>query len=119
MKARQHGGACVFILMALVIGLLFTFNGLRIVQAYIQNAAVESAFQAMVRAPELQHADDGEIRSAFSRRAGVDDIRVIQAEAIQISRTGGTLALSAEYDVTLPVVGNVSLLMKFTPHSGR
>lgn len=119
MKAKQQGGACVFILIALVIGLLFTFNGLRIVQAYVQNAAVESAFQAMARAPELQNAGNSEIRAAFSRRASVDDLRVIQADAIQINRASGALELSAEYDVTIPVMGNVSLLMKFTPHSGR
>lgn len=119
MKTRQQGGACVLVLIALVVGIMFMFNALRIVQAFVQNAAVESALQATAKDPEMQSAGQGDVRNAFARRALVSDIREVKPEDVSINREAGSLRLSAEYEVSIPVVANATLVLKFNPDSGK
>ena len=103
-------GAFVLILVALL--------GMKTVPAYLHSAQISQIFREIVADPALRSATEPEIEMAYRKRAGVNDITDLKAEDVTIERDeGGTLSLSAEYEVRIPLVGNVTLLLEFKPSS--
>ena len=51
----------------------------------------------------------------FSNHATIDDIKSVQPDDLEISKEGGKVVVSASYQVTIPLAGNISLLMDFNP----
>ena len=117
--AKQRGisfGGFIFGLVLLVAASIF---GLKLIPAYMQDAQIKNVFRAIVQDPEMQKATLLEIRSSFNRRASIDNIKAIKAEDIAISSDQGRLVLSASYFVKIPVGGNVSLYLDFSPTSAQ
>jgi hypothetical protein len=100
----------------LVIG---SIMGFRLIPAYIESVTIKNVFNAIAKDAEMQKASEQEIRNAFSKRASIDNITAIKAEAIDISTDGGQLVLSASYSVTVPLVANASLVLAFKPSSAQ
>jgi hypothetical protein len=119
LRFRQRGlsfSGFIFGAIALVIVSIF---GLKLIPPYMQNAQLKNLLVVLANDPELQQATPREIRMAFSRRAEVDNITVVKADEIEISKETGRLVLSANYDVFIPMASNVSLYLEFTPSSDQ
>lgn len=119
MKAKERGVSCLGCLVATVIVVALALGGLRIIKAYMQNAEITHVLQAMAEDAELQSASENDIRIAFARRASVAEISAIQPDDVQVSRSSGVISLSAEYSVSIPVAGNISMVLNFNPHSAQ
>ncbi len=118
-QARQCGLSFVgFILGALLLVIVATF-GLKLVPAYVENAQINKIFAAIANDPEMLRASISDIRASYMRRASIDNVTAIRAEDIKIVNYGNKLVLSAEYDVKLPLAGNVSLYVEFKPSSAK
>lgn len=103
-------GAFVLILVALL--------GMKMVPAYLHSAQISQIFREIVADPALRGATVPEIEMAYRKRASINDINDLKVEDVTIERDeGGTLSLSAEYEVRIPLVGNVTLLLAFKPSS--
>ncbi len=117
MPEQQRGmGFGGFIFGAFVLVLLAIF-GFRLIPAYIQNAQINSIFNEISSAPDMQKATPHDIKNSFDRRASVDAITAIKADDIDISDDGGRPVLSASYSVKVPVLANISLIIEFNPSS--
>jgi hypothetical protein len=91
--------------------------GFKIGPAYMEYHTIQKVFRAMASEPSLKNATRGEFNSAFSARAGVDNIKAISYDDVQIEKDGDGITLSAEYSVRVPLFGNLSALMEFRPTS--
>jgi len=117
MKAQQQG--------ATVVGMIFIAAGivfvvvlaLKLVPAYIEYATIQNHLRELARAPDTRTATPAEIRSAFGRRAQIDDIRAISSADLDIARDGGDVILSASYETRIKLVGNISACIDFEPSS--
>jgi hypothetical protein len=109
-------GGFIFGAFLLVVISMF---GFRLIPAYIQNTQINSVFNAIVHDPDMQKASLQEVRNSFSKRAIIEDIKVIKPEDIDVSTDGDKLVLSASYTVTVPLVANASLILQFNPSSGK
>ena len=104
-----------FIMIAALLGGLAIFS-MKLIPAYMENAKVQKAFDAMVRDPAMQTATIPEIKTSFEKRANImDSVTGVTTGDLVISKEGGTLSLSASYSRKIPLAGNVSLLMEFNP----
>lgn len=119
MPLQQRGlsfGGFVLGAFLLVVSSIFVF---KLIPAYIQNSKIQKIFTDIKRDPDMQKTSPREIRASFDRRASIDDINVIKAADIEIGGDGGNLALSANYSVKFPLIANISLIMEFSPSSGK
>ncbi|MBU3735656.1 MAG: DUF4845 domain-containing protein [Methylobacterium sp.] len=107
------------VLIALVAMKLFPpFSEFTMVKKAITNIAADPDFNNMSRT---------DIQRAFDRSASIDDIQNIHPDELLISKnaSGGNV-VTAEYQVVVPMVANVSFLLDFfastdasaTPGSG-
>lgn len=117
MPSTQRGLTFSGFLFGAVILIFVSITGFKLIPAYMENATIKNVFVAIVNDPEMQKASPRDIRLAFNKRASIDDIKAVAAEDIEIEKDGERLVLSASYSVTVPLTGNVSLLLDFNPSS--
>ena len=117
--STQRGLTLTDMLLVGVVVVLLVIGGVKLIPHYIEDKTIHEQFVEIAHDPELKTATVAEIRNAFSRRASVSDISAIKAEDIDISKNGDGLSLSASYTVKVPLMGNASLLLEFSPSSSK
>jgi predicted lipid carrier protein YhbT len=117
-RNKQTGLSFSGFIMGAFVLILVVLLGMKTVPAYLHSKQISQVFQEIVADPALRDATEPEIEMAYRKRAGVNDITDLKAEDVTIERDeGGTLSLSAEYEVRIPLFGNVTLLLAFKPSS--
>lgn len=114
---QQRGVSFMGFILIAALGLFLAILGMKAVPAYIQEAQITSIFKTMAGESELKNVSIKEIKDVYTKRADINDIKDITADDIEIDQEGGSLKLSASYKKTIPVAGNVSLLLEFNPSS--
>lgn len=117
---QQRGvtfGGFIMVLVLLVVAAIIT---MKLIPAYMENGKVQKAFEAIVRDPEMSNATIADIRESFYKRAiTMDNVTTVSAADIDIYKEGTSLTLSAKYSAKIPLAGNVSLLIEFTPSASK
>jgi hypothetical protein len=113
---QQRGTALTSFLIGGLVVILLVITGLRMIPAYIQNAKINNVLNAMKHDPDLTQANLGQYQASFAKRASIDNITAITSGQIEITDGG---MLTAHYSETIPLMGNVSLLLEFNPRSGQ
>lgn len=117
MASKQRGLSFSGFMAGVVILILISITGLKVIPAYIQNTTIKNVFVAVASDPEMQKASIRDIQMAYSKRSSIEDINAITVEDIEIEKNGGRLVLSASYAVKVPLAGNISLYLDFNPSS--
>jgi hypothetical protein len=110
---KQRGvslGGFLIVCVVLFFGALLAF---KVIPPYMEFLNIKKSMTATARDPTLQEASPKQVRDAYARRADVDNVRVISENDIEIAKEGGSLVLSTSYQVKVPLVYNISLLMDF------
>lgn len=117
-QRRQKGiGFIGLAFVVIVVGALLLL-GFRLLPAYLQYFTVKGALKEITHNPELRNASLQEIRSAFDKRAMVNDIKVIQGKELEIEKGGdGGFTVSANYSQQIPLFQNVSACIDFSASS--
>ena len=101
------GGILVFVMLIVI----------TIFPAYTEFFSVKSVVQSMNK-ESLSSMSKKEIMDAFNRRASTSYITVVTGNDLSIDKTGlGETVVSVKYQVTKPLVGNVSILLDFSASS--
>lgn len=117
MPGQQRGLSFFGFIFGAFILVLVSITGLKLIPAYMQDAQIKNLFVTIANDPEMQKASLSDIRMSFSKRASIDNITAIKVEDIDIASDAGKPVLSASYAVKIPLVGNVSLYLDFSPSS--
>jgi hypothetical protein len=116
---RKQGG--LSILSTLIVGGFIAaalILGLKLIPVFTEFFAVKKAFGAVVRDTDPQ-APATAFRSAFSKYAQIDDISSVDPQIIVVTKDAGKASLSADYQRTVPLFANVSLIFDFSVASDK
>ena len=84
---------------------------IKVTPAFFEYRAVKNS---IVKAKaEAGSGNVREIRQAFDRNAGINDVTAIAGRDLVITRDGGDTQISFAYEKRIPLAGNVSLLFDF------
>ena len=87
---------------------------MKLFPAYAEFFAVKKAINRMATEGSLSSMEKNDIQRAFDRSQGIDDIHSVQPKDLQITRnSSGETVVTADYEVVIPLVANVSALLKF------
>ena len=106
---------------------LLALVALKLFPPYSEFMMVKKAITNIAANPDFNNMSRTDIQGAFNRSSSIDDIKNIRPDELQISKnaSGGNV-VTAEYQVVVPMVANVSFLIDFffstddaaTPGSG-
>lgn len=99
----------------IVLGMLsfFVLLVLRLAPAYLEFYKVKSVIESLKDEPYIGSKTPMEIRGLLQRRIDVNAIDSIQAKDIKIEQSGGKTTITAQYEVRVPIMGNVDAVTKF------
>lgn len=113
MKTTQRGMGFIGTISMLVAVVVVVIAGLKLVPAYIEFFTIREAVAAVAESDEA--ITPAEIRSAFDRRADVDDFTSISARDLDI----GQRDISFAYEKRVPLFANISVVIDFSGSSAR
>ena len=115
MKHKSQSGLSLIGVMiggAVLAALLLV--GLQLIPVISEYMGVTRSMAAVVGGANPQTATVSELRSAFTKRAMVDDVTTITASDVDITKEDGRIVMSIEYSRKVKLFGNVSLLIDFS-----
>ena len=115
MKHKSQSGVSLIGVMvggAVLAALLLV--GLKLIPVISEYMGVKRSMAAVVGGANPQTATVSELRSAFTKRAMVDDVTTITAYDVDITKEDGRIVMSIEYSRKVKLFGNVSLLIDFS-----
>jgi len=116
MRNKQLGVSFPVIFLIGIVLALGAVGAMKVLPAYMDYATARKAIIA-IAASEGRASNVSEIRKAFDRRATVDNITVVTASELDISKEGGEVVISFDYAQKIPLFANVSLLIDFSASS--
>ena len=119
MKApkQQRGLTMSGFLVTAIILVGVAVLAMKMIPSYLQDSTIKKLFHEVAQDPGLKNATIRDIQLAYAKRASVQDITAIKLDDIDIEKGDDGISLSASYQVKIPLVANVSLLLDFNPSS--
>ncbi len=117
MKSRQRGVTMFGFLFVAIVLVAVALLAMKLVPAYIEFFSVKKILATMGQDSNIRSKSNAEIRSDFTRRAGVDYVTVVKQQDLIIDRSSGVPVISADYEFRAPLVSNVSLVVDFSASS--
>ena len=117
MKAKQQGVTVVGMVVIAAAIVFAVVIALKLIPAYVEYATIQNHLRELASAPDTQSGSPGEIIGAFNRRAQIDDISSVTGSDLDISKEGGNVILSVEYDKRVHLIGNIDACIVFNASS--
>lgn len=116
---RQKGITLTgFIVWAIVLAMV-ALLGMKLGPAYAEYYSIRKQFQAIAADPGVVAGGKGAIQGAFVRRATMENITSINLGDLQVEKQGDGVVISADYEVRIPLVANISALLTFHASSQK
>ncbi|TMG78009.1 MAG: DUF4845 domain-containing protein [Betaproteobacteria bacterium] len=114
---NQRGITLLGMALICVVIVVVAIGGLKIAPAYIEYFTVKKAIVGV--AQTTSKGTVAEVRQAFDRRAQIDDIDVIAAKDLEITKEGNDIVISFSYPKRISLFGNVSVVIDFAASSNN
>lgn len=115
--SKQRGATLFGMLIAGIVIVFVAIGGLKIAPAYIEYFKVKKAIVGI--AQTTGRGTVTEVREAFNRRAAIDDIDVIGAKDLDITKEGNELVISFAYPKRISLFSNISVVIDFAASSNN
>lgn len=116
MHKQQRGVSLIGVLIIGAFAGFFLLMAMRSVPVFVENNAIKRVFKQMKDnlPPDMSVAM---IRRDFSLKSSIDDISSINQDDIEVTKEGGQIVLSVDYERRVPIFGNAYLLYVFSVNS--
>jgi Tfp pilus assembly protein PilE len=115
MKRAQAGLTLIGLIIALFVVSVVALLAMRLVPAYMEYATAKNAIQAIAR--ESDNPSPREVRRAFDARAAIDNITVVKAADLDITKDAGGVVIGFAYRKEVPLFANLGVYIDFAADS--
>ena len=98
-----------------IVALLF----MKIAPEYMEYGNVVKAVKSTAGDASLTDASVAQVRTAYAKRAEIDNIKSLSEKDLDITKEGGELVISFAYTRKVPLFKNVSLVFDFEGASNK
>ena len=106
MRNGQYGISLTGLLLGAFVLVVLALFGMKLVPALLEYQTAKKVINSIATEGNPSVAD---VRKSFYNRSVIDDITVIRAEDLDITKEGGELVISFAYRKEVPLVSNVGL----------
>ena len=107
-RAAGFSTLSVMFWIAILASVVYVF--FKVLPAMNEHFAVRKAIRSIVAAGP---ATPLEVINTFDRQKGIDGIESISGRDLEVTREGGVLVITYGYDRKIPLMGGVSLLIRY------
>lgn len=92
---------------------------MKAVPPWIEYGNAVKAIKGTASDSSLKDASVAQVRSAYGRRADMDDVKAVPPADLDITKEAGELVISFKYEKRVPLFANVSILYDFEASSAK
>ena len=118
-KFNQQGMTFIGLVLVIAVVIFLAVIGMKVVPAYIEFSSVKNAIKYVAKDAKFSTMSKKEIASAFDKSASTGYITVIKGSDLVIEKNETGNVVTADYQVTLPIVANASVLLDFHATSAK
>jgi hypothetical protein len=113
-RAQSQAGLTFFGLILILIPVgLGIYILLKAAPVYIEAYSVGDVVSSMRKEFDLKEKSKDEIANMIRKRFDVNDIRSVEKEDVKIIKTPNEVSISVDYEVKVPLFGNIALALTF------
>ena len=116
---KQSGMTFIGLVLVIAAVVFLATIGMKVVPAYIEFSGVKKAIQRIASDGNFNAMSKKEIANAFDKAASASYITVIKGSDLVVEKSESGNVVKAEYQVTLPIVANASVLLDFNATSAK
>ncbi|HTA64919.1 MAG TPA: DUF4845 domain-containing protein [Xanthomonadaceae bacterium] len=113
MRRGQQGITLMGFVIVLIVLLCVAYFAMRVIPMYEEYYGISKALDAVVHDPAVNGASELKIQDMISRHFETGYVDSIGPKDVKIDRREAGVTLSVEYDVSKPLVYNLSLVGHF------
>ena len=119
MKTRNHQrGLTLFGFFFIMFLIGFTaFTTFKLFPVYMENFTIRSSLESMEGETGKEYLGAIAVRDAVNRRFGINNVTQVGLDDISITRDGQVYNVDVDYEVRIPFISNISLVVSFTNHA--
>ncbi|MDD2723692.1 MAG: DUF4845 domain-containing protein [Methylovulum sp.] len=112
-RKHQQGLTLISLIMLLVSIGSIALLVLKILPIYLDHNKVVNAMDQVKKMEGVVNLSEYELKNAFAKKFSVNYVYDIKPADIRITKSGGYLKVSIEYEKVEPIIGNLSVLVEF------
>jgi hypothetical protein len=113
MASKQKGITFIGLVLVIAAGIFVAIIGMKVTPAYIEFFSVKKIISKIGNEPNFNDMSKKEIQEEFSNGANIGYVTVISANDLVIEKRDAGNVVTAQYQVTIPIVANASVLLDF------
>jgi len=111
---KQNGMTFIGLVLIIAMIVFVATIGIKLYPPYVEFLTIKKAISKIANDPSFAEMSPKQIKDVFDKSASIDSIRVISSNDLTIGKgDGGKPIVSAEYQVVVPLVANISALLDF------
>ena len=114
---KQRGLSLSTLLMWSIILVFGAIVGMKVLPVYVEDRAIKKTLETLAHNGDMQEAAPNLIMMEFGKQKSIDHITNVDENDMIIDKRSGGLVLSFKYQVKIPLVSNISLLLEFNTSS--
>ena len=118
-KFKQQGMTFIGLVLVIAVVIFLAVIAIKVVPAYIEFSSVKNAIKYVAKDAKFATMSKKEIANAFDKSASTGYITVIKGSDLVIEKNETGNVVTADYQVTLPIVANASVLLDFHATSAK
>ena len=113
MAGKQKGITFIGLVLVIAAGIFIAIIGMKVTPAYIEFFGVKKIISKIGNEPNFNDMSKKEIQEEFTNGANIGYVTVISANDLVIEKRDAGNVVTAQYQVTIPIVANASVLLDF------
>lgn len=109
----QKGTSLYNIIFIILVAVMAAHTGFKLFPVYMEDWSIQAAIEGATKDPDVQYNRPSDVQQAILRRFGVNNVTRASRENVSVVRDGDYYRINVEYEVSLPYMANISLVLDF------
>jgi Tfp pilus assembly major pilin PilA len=110
---KQQGMTFIGLVLTVAAVVFLAVIGIKLTPAYLEYMSVKKVIANIASQPNFKEMTSKDIFLTFQKNSDIDNVTSINAGDLVISQGANGTVIEVEYQVVVPLVGNVSALLDF------
>jgi hypothetical protein len=116
-RGRQRGLSIIGFLFLAVVIIIFALVGFRVLPSYLEYYTIQKALEETLA--DNANITPQDIRRSLDRRISADYVDSVRASDVTVTKEGTQIVARLEWQKTLHMVANASILLEFEASASR
>lgn len=113
MPSQQRGLSLISWMVVLIVVAILGTAAFRMIPAYMEHNTIRTAISNLLQDNKVALMTGAELRDVLEKRFMVNQVDVINVDDLVMTKEGGVLKITTDYEVREPLFYNVSIVMTF------